>query len=281
MGTRLYGLLGWPVGHSVSPAMLRRAFQRAGIDAVYLPFAVPPEQLGQAVSGLRALGARGANVTIPHKESVRAWIDEESDEARLAGAVNTLIFEEDGTLRGDNTDVMGWWQSVRAHLPARPWSLTILGAGGAVRAILAALVLHGAACQRVILTARGEGRVNALVHRFSTDLPLEAVAWDHREDAVARSDVVVQCTPVGMWPHVSEAPIRDGHCFRPGQVVQDLVYRPLQTKFLEMAAATGATVVDGLGMLVGQGAAAFERWTGQSAPVDDMARAAREALDGL
>lgn len=277
--TRLYGLLGWPVGHSVSPAMMNSAFAHRGVDATYVAFAVQPLHVEQAIAGLRALGAGGVNVTIPHKQTVFELVSRCTDEAVLAGAVNTVRFEDDGELTGHNTDVAGWWLGLsRALTPGFvPQSVVILGAGGAARAVMSALSLH-LPTARIQLVARQQSKATELEGRFAHRLTVQVMPWEHRHGVIHDSDLVINTTPVGMWPQVDASPIDQVDCFHTGQVVQDIVYRPLLTKFMQQAEQRGAVVVDGLRMLVDQGALSFEFWTGVEAPRDLMYRAALQSL---
>ncbi|CAM3730366.1 shikimate dehydrogenase [Alicyclobacillus pomorum] len=278
MTMRLFGLLGWPVGHSVSPAMMNAAFAAVGVDAVYVPFAVPPERFQAAVDGLLALQAVGVNVTIPHKQRAFQMAVDRTPEAALAKAVNTLRFDSnDGVISGHNTDVGGWWASVRAYAESGPARVTLLGGGGAARAVVAALALHRPQVQLAI-TARHQERVKPLMADFEHDIHITFVPWEKRHDAIADSDWVVNSTPVGMHPNVDASPVDDAGCFQAGQLVQDLIYRPSPTRLLKMAADKGCTVQDGLAMLVGQGAEAFRWWSGLEPPVETMHRAALQAL---
>ncbi|MCL6636980.1 MAG: shikimate dehydrogenase [Alicyclobacillus sp.] len=275
---QLYGVMGWPVGHSASPAMLNAAFRETGQSAVYVPFPVPPERIGEAVHGLAAVGAAGFNVTIPHKQAVFALLDEVTEVARLAGAVNTVrIDPESRHMAGHNTDVDGWWESVRPHLTGLPERVVVLGAGGAARAVLTALALYAQAAEVRVVARRFE-QAEALVHAFSGRLRVQAVAWEARHLHVGQADLVAQTTPIGMWPHDSASPLDDARCFRPGQVVQDAVYRPLLTRFMTQAADRGARVVDGLEMLVQQGVMAYRFWLGTDPPVAVMRAAARDVV---
>ena len=280
MGKTLFGLLGWPVSHSVSPAMMQAAFSELAIEGCYLPFPVRPEALADAVRGLQALGAVGVNVTIPHKQNVVPMLSLVTDEASRAGAVNTLKFDcESRAIIGHNTDVSGWWESLERRWPPRVQlrTVTLLGSGGAARAVLAALALH-ANHVHVRVTSRNRETTEELVRDFREVLELTPTVWEQREDSVAESDLVVQSTPMGMWPNVDDSPVIHAACFHPGQVVQDLVYRPLETRLLSQAREQGATVLDGLAMLVEQGALALEFWTGKRPSRQLMHAAALAAL---
>jgi shikimate dehydrogenase len=293
----LFGLLGWPVAHSASPAMMNAAFAATGIDGVYVAFAVPHARLDTALAGLEALGAGGVNVTIPHKQRAFRWVQTLTRQARLAGAVNTIRFapsDGDGNeavngslvnvelgdegapavgVVGHNTDVEGWWTSLTPHLTKPPERVVIFGAGGAARAALAGLALHAPSAQ-VSLIAREPIKAAGTADAFAAYIRVRTVPWEERHAAVAEADLVVNATPIGMWPKEDQSPLFDTACLHSGQVVQDMVYRPLETLLLRQAAERGATVVDGLAMLVNQGAAAFTFWTGREAPVAVMREAA-------
>lgn len=246
--TRLVGLLGHPVSGSLSPRMQNAAFAALALDWAYVPLDVAPEGLRAAVDGLRALGFAGANVTIPHKTAVVALCDQVDEVARRAGSVNTLVLR-DGRVLGSSTD----GEAVTGAVEAAGADALVLGAGGAARAVVAALRDAGAA--RVRVAARDHGRAEALG---------EAAPWP--PDASAAT-LVVNATPVRDEPLVEP---------RPGQQVVDLAYRPDGTPTALVAAARAAgcaRVVDGLEVLVRQGAASFERWTGLPAPVEIMRKA--------
>ncbi|WDL96314.1 shikimate dehydrogenase [Alicyclobacillus sp. ALC3] len=277
MGKRWFGVMGDPVMHSVSPAMMNAAFTAQNLDAVYLAFHVPAESLTEAVNGLRALGAAGVNVTIPHKQAVLEVTDSTSKEAELAGAANTLWFLEDGSIHAHNTDIEGWWGSVSPVLPMHWERAAVLGAGGASRAVLTALSLYKPDC-KVDIVVRDVGKAEAIARQFADRLTIDIHDWQARGEVISACDLAVNTTSLGMWPHEDGSPVQDADCFKTGQVVQDLVYAPLETHFLRLARSGGATPVDGLGMLVGQGAASFRLWTGLAAPQAVMRQAAEQAL---
>lgn len=277
MATQWFGVMGNPVEHSVSPAMVNAAFSVLKLDAVYLAFRVLPEAVTDAVRGLSALGASGVNVTIPHKQAVLPLVSQRSAEVDLAGAANTLLFHQDGTIDAHNTDIAGWWQSISPALPAGWTTAAVIGAGGAARAVLTALALFAPHCQ-VAVVARDQTKAAQLQRQFADRLSVTVHDWDDRGAAIAASDLAVNATSLGMWPKVDGCAVADGRCFHTGQVVQDLVYVPLETRWLQLAREQGARCVDGLGMLVGQGVAAVKLWTGLDAPADVMRAAAETAL---
>jgi len=271
--TRLAGVIGWPVKHSLSPAMHNAAYAALGLNWCYVPLPVQPDKLGDALRGARALGLAGVNVTIPHKEAVIPYLDHLSAAAGAIGAVNTVTIEADGSLSGDNTDVFGFLAALeRAGVEVAGRTALLLGAGGAARAAAYGLLTRGA---RVRILARTAGRAVVLAGDMRQSIPgaaIEPIA------APCPADLVVNCTPVGMWPHEAESPLPAGLALRPGMAVMDMVYRPLETRLLSQARAAGAQLISGLDMLVYQGAAAFERWVGQPAPADVMRAACLRAL---
>jgi shikimate dehydrogenase len=274
--TALTGVLGYPVRHSLSPAMHNAAFRALGLNGVYLAFEVAPDRLAQAIAGMRGLGIRGLNLTIPHKEAVIPLLDGLTDAARHIGAVNTLFWDGE-RLVGDNTDAEGFLRALdEAGVNPAGQAVLVVGAGGAARAVVYALRQQGCT---VWLANRSRERAEALANAFGCAgvLPLER---DALTQVAAHADGLVNCTSLGMEPHADTTPPVPVEALPVGAWVCDLVYRPLQTRLLQAAAARGLTTIDGLGMLVHQGALAFERWTGSPAPVAILAQAARAQING-
>ncbi len=296
--TKICGIFGCPLEHSFSPAMQNAAFKAAGLDYIYLPFVVAPGQLVVAVEAIRTLGLAGVNVTIPHKEAALSLLDELSGEARLIGAVNTIV-NRAGRLYGDNTDGRGFLRSLKeeaAFIPAGKTAL-ILGAGGAARAVAAQLALAGV--KKLILSNRSSRRAVDLAGYIAknTGVKAQTAPWPENKSEtlpgalLQEADLVVQATSIGMHrSNLRNGPILRGgfaggeknilqtvplpfHLFRTGQVAYDLVYNPLETVFLKKAGQAGAVTVSGLGMLLYQGALSFEMWTGEPAPVEVMKKA--------
>lgn len=280
--TGLLAVLGHPVAHSVSPAMHNAAIAEAGLDLVYVALDVAPGHLPAAVAGLPALGLVGANVTVPHKRSVMDACARLTDQARAVGAVNTLTVTADG-LVGDNTDVVGFRTGLEAGLAtgsaglAGP-SAVVLGAGGAARAVVVALLRDGF---DVTVLARDGDRGRQLSRTVAVEgPPVRVVGLDSGArvaTAVARADLVVNATPLGWNGERLADPL---HALRPGQVAYDLNYPDPPSPFLADAAVRGATVVDGLEMVVGQAAASLRGWTGIEPDVDVMRVAARGGAGG-
>jgi shikimate dehydrogenase len=269
--TQLVGVLGYPVRHSLSPVMHNAAFRHLGLNWVYLAFEVPPESLPDALRGMRALGIRGLNLTIPHKEAAVGLVDALTPAAQAIGAVNTLYWHE-GQLIGDNTDAEGFLRALQAVGWQPGGHALVLGAGGSARAVLYALKQAGCC---VAIANRTLTRAQPLQRAFGADqvLPLQ---FEALRPLMPTVQLVVNCTSLGMEPDSEAMPPVPLDALPSEAWVCDLVYRPMQTRLLQAAHQRGLHTVDGLGMLVHQGALAFERWTGQPAPVEVMERAIRE-----
>jgi shikimate dehydrogenase len=274
--TDVYGIIGNPIGHSRSAAMHNRAFAALGLDAVYVPFDVLPAQLTAAVAGVRALGLRGLNVTLPHKTTIMALLDRVDPEARAIGAVNTVWFDGAG-LCGTNTDAPGLRRALEeGGVQLRGASVTVLGAGGAARAALIGVAQAGA--KQIHVTARRAGAAHALVSELATvagPAELTACAWDPPvlQAVFAQTDLLIQATSATLDDGpaaLALAAALPWSALPQTAAVVDLVYRPIETTVLRAAKQTGLRTLDGLGMLLHQGAIAFERWTGRSAPLSEM-----------
>ncbi|MDN5346850.1 MAG: shikimate dehydrogenase [Clostridia bacterium] len=279
--TKLTGIIGYPVEHSFSPAMHNAAFVACGLNWVYLAFAVRKELLADALAGVRGLGLVGINVTVPHKEEVLPLLDELDPLAARIGAVNTVV-NEGGRLKGYNTDAYGFLTSLREEgFDPAGKKAVILGAGGAARAV--AFGLAGAGLGALVIANRSPERARELAAALKKNIPALQVEWarlrpEEVAPALREADLLVQTTSVGMYPKIDVSPLEDYSCLRPGLWVYDLVYNPRQTKFLKAARAAGCRTLDGLGMLVHQGAAAFRLWTGLQPPLEVMRQAVVERL---
>ncbi|KIL38270.1 shikimate dehydrogenase [Gordoniibacillus kamchatkensis] len=274
--TIVYGVFGDPVRHSKSPIMLNRAFREAGINAVYAAFHILPAQLGDAVRGVRALGFRGINVTIPHKVEVMQYLDEIDEGARVIGAVNTIV-NEGGRLVGYNTDGIGYVRSLREEtgMDLAGRRVVLLGAGGAARGVGYALAREGIASLRIV--NRTAERAVELAAALSAYADCAGAGMDGAAAAVRDADVVVNTTSAGMHPNVDDVPL-DPDLLHSGLIVSDLIYNPLKTRLLAEAERRGAKTHGGLGMFIYQGAYAFEYWTGRQAPVAAMRETVLEAF---
>lgn len=268
--TRLIGLLGSPVAHSKSPAIHNAAFAATGVNAAYLAFEVAPEKLAAAAAGLVALGAAGWNVTMPHKTAMAALCDELSPAARIVGAVNTVVVR-DGRLTGHITDGSGFTAALtdRGFNPAGK-QVALFGAGGAARAAAVQLALDGAAQLAIFNRTAAKARILAETIAAETGCAARAYALDDAgaiRAAVTEANLVINGTKLGMAPHPETCVLPDARWLARRPVVADFVYNPLQTRLLAMAAKAGCPTLDGLAMLLWQGAQAFALWTGRPMPV--------------
>jgi shikimate dehydrogenase len=279
--TQRVGLIGWPVEHSVSPAMHNAAFDALGLDWRYTLLPTPPGQVTSALTKLKERDYRGANVTVPHKQAVLPYLNEITDTAGAIGAVNTIVVQE-GQLIGHNTDSDGFLAALReTGFEADGQRALVLGAGGAARAVVYALAQAGCA---VTLHNRTTERATELARHLQhigvrapiATVPLTAILADLDANCF---DLLVNATSVGMWPHANASPWPETLSLPSHWTVFDLVYNPTKTRLLTQAGVAGATTVGGLGMLVHQGALAFELWTGHPPPIDEMRTAAENALE--
>lgn len=277
--TKIVGIIGDPIEHTFSPAMHNAAFAHLKLPYVYVPFHVKPADLKKAVEGLKKLGVSGVNVTVPHKEAAFRLCDEVSQEAKFTGAVNVLTFRASGKIIGDNTDVYGFSQSLKeAKISLRGKKVAILGAGGAARAC--AIVCARSGAKEILFFNRTLGKAKKLVRDIKAKTAFHFVSAYtlHALDGVGRVDVLIQTTSVGLHPHSDALPAFADHIPHADAAV-DVLYRPHQTLFLQLAKKRGAKkTLGGLSMLLHQGAKAFELWTGKKAPVDVMQRALLEQL---
>jgi shikimate dehydrogenase len=280
--TKVCGVIGDPIEHTMSPVMHNAAFSELSLDYVYLAFRVKAEGLARAIEGMRALNIRGLNVTIPHKVAVIPFLDELDPLAEKIGAVNTIV-NDAGSLKGYNTDATGFLRALKDRgVEPGGKRVAVLGAGGAARAISFVLAESGASL--VILNRLEElDWAKALAGQISKTFKKEVKALELDEAnlkaVLGGADMVVNATSVGMSPHNDESPVA-ARLLRPGMVVFDIVYNPLKTRLTTEAAAAGAETVMGLDMLVWQGALSFEMWTGRQAPVELMKREAIRMLGG-
>jgi len=276
--TKLVGVMGDPIEHSVSPAMHNMAFNVMELDYVYVPFKVKKTDLAKAVQAVRALNIRGLNVTIPHKVEIIPLLDDIDSLAREIGAVNVLV-NNDGLLKGYNTDAEGFLHVLLEHgVEPEGQNVVILGAGGAARAI--AFTLAGRGANLIILnrTPANAAKCAADVSN-ATGQTVEVLALNAKNlsDAMDRGHILVNTTSVGMFPEKNDALVTS-NLIRPHFIVADIVYNPYKTRLLAEAEKAGARTINGLEMLIWQGALAFEKWTGKKAPLNVMRKGATQAL---
>jgi shikimate dehydrogenase len=270
--TKLIFLLGNPLGHSVSPAMHNHVFNKLAMDYCYLPIEVTPENLGDVFTGLKKINTGGFNVTIPHKITIMEYLDEIDPLAEKIGAVNTIRLEN-GKTKGYNTDGEGFVQSLekKGNLKVKGKNIFILGCGGAVRAIAMTLAFRGASTLHIC--NRTQSKAEQLVMEINEKITSCAETVEQKEEKIGACldtcDILINGTQLGMHPNVDTSPLA-GSLLSPHLVVADIVYNPLKTKLLQDAEKRGCTTVDGLGMLIYQGAAAFTLWTGKTPLVEEM-----------
>ena len=266
----LAGVIGCPIAHSKSPRLHGHWLRSLGLPGHYIPMEVKPGDLQQALLGLSKLGFSGVNVTVPHKEAALQIADLVSDRASLIGAANTLTFQDDGRIHADNTDGYGFLANLQQQAPE--WDpaagpATVLGAGGAARAILSSLLEAGV--PQIYLSNRTRARAEALREDFGSKISV--IDWVQAGNVLEESTTVVNTTSLGMTGHPELRVPLDG--LQKGALVTDIVYTPLQTRLLREAEDMGCVTVDGLGMLIHQAVPGFERWFGQRPEVDSAIRA--------
>jgi shikimate dehydrogenase len=265
--TEIYGIIGNPVSHSLSPAMHNSGFEALGLNKVYVPF--PAEEAAEALESCRGIGVRGLSVTIPHKERILTLIDTIDPVAEKIGAVNTLIIDKDKKIHGLNTDWIGANRALADEIDLAGKKVLLLGAGGSARAIGFGLLEAGA---EVILASRTQSRLQSL----AASLQCEWCLLD--EVSTVSADALVNATAVGMMP-LEKVSLVPADCLANFPVVMDIVYAPLETQLLKDATAAGCKVINGLAMLLYQGAAQFEVWTDQEAPLEVMRAAIMKRLE--
>ena len=280
--TRVLGVIGDPIDHTLSPAMHNAALQALELDGVYLPFHVCPAGLGEAIAGIRALDLLGLNVTVPHKQAVMDHLDEIADEATAIGAVNTIALT-DGILTGHNTDAFGFLENLHSEggLETLPSRVVLLGAGGAGRAILYAL-LQQTEVREILLLNRTVAKAESLARDLDpagNRVRVGSLDQDHAEQ-IRASELLINSTSAGMFPQAEVSPLADGRGLHRDILVVDIVYKPHRTVLMAQAGKEGAHALNGLGMLAHQGARSFSIWTGQTPPVDTMMEAALAFIQG-
>ena len=283
LNTKLLALIGHPIKQSYSPFIHNAAFEFKKLDYLYLPFDITKSNLKSAVKGLMLLGARGFNVTIPHKENILDLLTNVSDEALIVGAVNTVV-NEHGDLNGYNTDVYGVTESLMPYKKEISGStVSVVGAGGAARAVIYSLIKNFKP-KKIFIINRNEPKAEALKTYFSDKMKFDAIKT--RElfppdivDIFNGSALIVNATSVGMFPETDDAITSLENSFKKGQIVFDVVYNPVKTQLIKLAEKEGAIAVDGLSMLVYQAAKSFELWTGEEMPVEQVRTALKHFLE--
>ena len=272
--TQVYGVIGDPVEHSLSPSIQNAAFEASKLDCVFLAFNVKPEELGKAVDGMRALGIQGLNVTMPHKNAVISFLDEVDQNAKLLNAVNT-INNHDSKLYGLNTDGVGAMKALRENgVEPKGKKVILLGAGGAARAIAFALAKEVDELSIVNRTLQAAADLASLLHqRFNSKVVAYTLSPLTIKANITEADLLINASSVGMKPNLNQTPV-PMRWLRKDLAVMDVVYNPVETELAKNAKGLGAKVISGVEMLIYQGAASFEFWTGCKAPVEVMRKAA-------
>ncbi len=271
--TQLVGILGYPVSQSKSPVMHNVAFAELGLNWAYVPLPVHPDLVERALKGLLALGFRGVNVTTPYKETVLPFMNELSPSAHAINAVNTISITPDGKLIGDNTDARGFVQDLQENnVDVKNSTALILGAGGSSRAILYGLLQAG--CPEVILLNRTLDKAAKTAQEIGVYFPkvnIQTALFDESNiSRFSKAKLIINCTSLGRQENSDQMPWYDNISFQRDQVVYDLIYHPNPTRFLEKAKHDGARTLNGLGMLVHQGALSFTIWTGVQPSIETM-----------
>ena len=280
--TKLLGIIGDPVEHSLSPLMQNSAIAELNLDYIYIPFPIRGDNLRQALDGFAAIDLVGFNATIPHKQAIIPLLSEITPEAKAIGAVNTVWRTENGW-KGTNTDVTGFIAPLKAM--DRNWSNStpvVLGNGGAARAVVAGLTQLG--CPEINIVGRNRDKLAQFWQSWQNSPKIQDLLkihnWENLSGLLPSADLLVNTTPIGMSPHTDASPVSEELMsgLKEGAIAYDLIYTPSPTKFLSLAGDRGATAIDGLEMLVQQGAAALEIWLQQPVPVDIMCRSLKEEL---
>lgn len=275
--TKITGIIGHPIKHSYSPFMHNIAYELLDLNYLFLPFDVPQSNLKAAIRGMTALGIKGLNVTVPHKENVISLVKNISEEVGIVGAANTIV-NDNGTLSAYNTDVYGVMETLLPYKEKIANSeVSIIGCGGASRSVVYAL-LRNFRPEKINLINRNEVRAEQLKEYFAAKMHFNNFKtynlYNSPIDNILKdSQLVVNSTSVGMYPNIDDSVVNSFEAFNKDQIVFDMVYNPLNTKLLMLADAAGATTLDGLTMFVHQGAKAFELWTGVEMPVDKIFKA--------
>ncbi len=274
----IYGVIGDPIGHSLSPVMHNEQFQQLEIAGAYHPFHVKTERLEDAINGIKALQIKGVNVTIPHKVHVMKYLDEIDPLAKAIGAVNTIVNEQN-KLKGYNTDGPGYVRALTefAQVDIKSKSILIIGAGGAARAIYYSLVSHGV--KRIDICNRTIHNANKIIEGCPFEVESSSFVLEEASGRSDQYDIIIQTTSIGMYPDTSECAI-ELRSVKSGAIVSDIIYNPFQTQLLKQANLLGAKTQNGLDMFLFQGALAFEKWTGIFPNIEQMRNTVTKHLGG-
>ena len=275
--TKILGLIGHPLKHSYSPFVQNVAFELKDLDYIYLPFDVPTSNLKSALKGMVALGIKGFNITIPHKENILQYMNNVSEEASIIGAINTVV-NDMGKLSGFNTDVNGIMETLSPFKDDISGNeVSVIGAGGAARAAIYTLIRHFKP-SKIYIINRTEQRAEALKYYFKDKMKFDAFKTKELfppdlVDTFRNSKLIINSTSVGMYPDVDDSITNLPESFSKDQIVFDMVYNPLKTNLIKLASLQGSLVLDGLKMLVYQAAKSFELWTNESMPIEEVYKA--------
>ncbi|MCL2687364.1 MAG: shikimate dehydrogenase [Methanobrevibacter sp.] len=287
--TKVVGVIGNPVEHSLSPVMFNAAFEAKKLDYVYVPFKVEKKDLSNAIKGAKAFGISGLNITIPHKQNVIKYLDKFDIMANLIGAVNTIDFSS-GKSKGYNTDCVGAVQAIKEVSTVKNKNVVIIGAGGAARAIAFQLAIEGT--NNIIIINRTAKKAKSLIYDIKTllssdfknnsklddikidfshiNLEFDYGSLDKLPKTLANADILIDTSPVGMHPNINDKPLATADMMHSNLIVNDIVYNPIETSLIKEAKKANATPVTGIKMLLYQGAENFKIWTGKEAPLDVM-----------
>ena len=275
--TKLMGLIGDPVEHTLSPLMHNAAFKYANLDCVYVPFHVKKDNLGAAIRGARSMGIKGLNVTIPHKTEVIKYLDILDDPAELIRAVNTIKFGE--RIKGYNTDGMGAVRAIEEIDRVKDKKVVIIGAGGASRAISFQILLSGAGKLTIANRTPEKAFIlkENLIENLNADVGITGLGEDLKGE-IQDADILINTTPIGMYPDIHQKPLVTSEMMHEGLIVNDIIYNPLETGLLKEARKAGARTISGIKMLIYQGIESFKIWTGVEPPVKVFEEALSDVL---
>jgi len=277
--TKVYGIIGDPIEHTLSPVMHNTAFKKLDMNNIYVPFNVKAEELEDAISGAYALGIRGLNITIPHKTEVIKYLDYLDIAAGLIGAVNTIEFGKNGVV-GHNTDGIGAVKAINEISSVKNKSVMILGAGGAARAIAFQILLSGA--KNLIIANRTIEKASELkddlIEKLEPDVQIIDLKPKNLKIKLKDTDILINTTPIGMYPNINKKPLVTADMMHEDLIVNDIIYNPLKTGLLNEAEKAGAKTISGVKMLIYQGVESFKIWTGVEPPVEIFKKAIMDQL---